>query len=101
VVLCLTASLHLVSCFYISRINISDTAVLQRELRKTMHELRGRAYLSEEARAQETLIKHGYQSLSYVTWSIIAACTAINALFLFVVAAGPKVRRTTTVLPRA
>ncbi|KWU47101.1 hypothetical protein RHOSPDRAFT_31236 [Rhodotorula sp. JG-1b] len=73
VVLCLTASLHL------------------RELRKTMHELRGRAYLSEEARAQETVIKHGYQSLSYVTWSIIAACTAINALFLFVVAAGPKV----------
>lgn len=59
-----------------------------------MHELRGRAYLSEEARAQETVIKHGYQSLSYVTWSIIAACTAINALFLFVVAAGPKVRRT-------
>lgn len=57
-----------------------------------MHELRGRAYLSEEARAQETVIKHGYQSFSYVTWSIIAACTAINALFLFVVAAGPKVR---------
>ena len=62
-----------------------------------MHELRGRAYLSEEARAQETVIKHGYQSLSYVTWSIIAACTAINALFLFVVAAGPKVRRMTAI----
>ncbi|GAA5869679.1 hypothetical protein JCM3774_003820, partial [Rhodotorula dairenensis] len=73
VVLCSTAALHL------------------RELRNTMNDLRGRAFLSDEARAQETVIRHGYQSLSYVTWSIIAACTAINALFLFVVAAGPKV----------
>ncbi|GAA5983124.1 hypothetical protein JCM10908_000166 [Rhodotorula pacifica] len=72
-VLCTTAFLHL------------------RELRKTMDELHARARVSEEARAQETMIKHGYQSLSFITWSIIAACTAINALFLFVAAAGPKV----------
>ncbi|BGP54603.1 hypothetical protein JCM8202v2_002190 [Rhodotorula sphaerocarpa] len=72
-VLCLTALLHL------------------RELRRTMQDLRARAHVSEEARLQKSLIKHGYQSLLYVTCSIIAACTAINALFIFVAAAGPKV----------
>ncbi|POY70483.1 hypothetical protein BMF94_6551 [Rhodotorula taiwanensis] len=72
-VLCLTAYLHL------------------RELRRTMQDLRARANVSAEAKAQEALIKHGYRSLLYVTCSIIAACTAINALFLFVAAAGPKV----------
>lgn len=91
--LCSTAALHLVSPLILTSYQQDSlNLVPQRELRNTMNDLRGRAFLSDEARVQESVIRHGYASLSYVTWSIIAACTAINALFLFVVAAGPKVR---------
>ena len=54
------------------------TAVFHlRELRNTMHDLRGRAHQSEEARAQEEMIEMGYKGLHHITYSIVACCTCV------------------------
>ncbi|BGP48553.1 hypothetical protein JCM10450v2_004429 [Rhodotorula kratochvilovae] len=68
------------------------TAVFHlRELRNTMHDLRGRAHQSEEARTQEEMIEKGYKGLHHITYSIVACCTAVNILFAYVAIAGRKV----------
>ncbi|BGP16569.1 hypothetical protein JCM10213_000519 [Rhodosporidiobolus nylandii] len=62
-----------------------------RELRKTMDELQNRSQMNDETRAQEQMLERSYRGLIYVTWAIIASCTAINVLFAFVGIAGRKV----------
>ncbi|GAA5872867.1 hypothetical protein JCM8547_005722 [Rhodosporidiobolus lusitaniae] len=78
------------SCILLILLVISATMHL-RELRKTMDDLRNRSQLDDDVRNQEQSLEAAYRGLVYVTWSIIAACVAIVAIFLFVSVAGRKV----------